>query len=117
MRVASAAGAPRRRRSGIVRAVAGQGEDGRRADPDAVERPVAVVAEGPPLVDGEACAGGEAWSRRGGEPRHAPMVRGRESRAAAPQSTVIVTPEPSSSVTSMIGPRMPVRSASRTRST
>ena len=96
-------------------AVAGEGDDGGRSDPDPLVGPVAPVAEGAPLVDGEpgarmGGAGGKGRGAAGTRRWYAAVPPGRQSR-------VIVTPEPSSSVTSTIGPRRPVRIASRTRST
>ena len=94
-------------------AVAGKGDDGGRSDADPLVGPEAPVAEGAPLVDGQPRPGGRRG--RGGEESRGTR-RWYAAVAARGQSRVIVTPEPSSSTTSMIGPRRPVRIASRTRS-
>ncbi len=102
-------------------AVAGQREDGGRGPADPLERAVPRPAECSPLVDGRARAAGNSGTGQVDSEAigrgHGPMVaRSHGGPGPAVQSMVIVRPLPSSSRMSMIGPRRPVRRASRTRS-
>ena len=71
---------PEREQKGDRQAVAGEGDDSGRSDPDPLVRPESPMAEGAPLVDGQPRPGWDERAGRRGEPGHPEMVRGRAAR-------------------------------------